>query len=453
MIPTSRLILLGVAVILTLALSLVYARTTFGIATTALSERPPDAGGPRVAHRLGGGGQLGRGRRAGGVGRRAAGSDHRRLDRQRDGADRRRAGGGVDRWLALVPADAGRRHGHRDAAVAVRHSRSRHPWSRRCGSVRRDHRSDRPTGPSASAAELRRGATASRRFRGDPHRMGGRRRRGGGRSDRVGAERQRDRGAHDVAAGRDPVAVAHGAARLRGSDVAGSDHAFRGGRPDRRAVGGKRRAAVPGRAAAGACWARFRSASSWDCRPPGREGSAWRWPRSVSRWRSSHWSSTTTRSPGGRPGSRYRTAGSFKVFGIDFDSFLHVDRFAYLVLGFVLVLAVLVANLRRSALWTADDRGPRQRASRRRPRRQRRHDEAVGVRDRRCDHRPGRGAGRLQRAGGDLLGLLRPGQPDRGRLQRRRRRGQRPGRPVRPAPWSRPGSETRRSTRSSASVP
>ena len=41
-------------------------------------------------------------------------------------------------------------------------------------------------------------------------------------------------------------------------------------------------------------------------------------------------------------------SGSFQIFGLDFDSFLHVDRFAYLVAGFVVVLAVLVANLRRS---------------------------------------------------------------------------------------------------------
>ena len=51
---------------------------------------------------------------------------------------------------------------------------------------------------------------------------------------------------------------------------------------------------------------------------------------------------------GGQTGIPLPNAGSFKVFGLDFDSFLHVDRFAYLVLGFVLVLAVLVANLRRS---------------------------------------------------------------------------------------------------------
>ena len=51
---------------------------------------------------------------------------------------------------------------------------------------------------------------------------------------------------------------------------------------------------------------------------------------------------------GGQTGIPLPNTGSFRVFGIDFDSFLHVDRFAYLVLGFVLVLAVLVANLRRS---------------------------------------------------------------------------------------------------------
>jgi ABC-type branched-subunit amino acid transport system ATPase component/branched-subunit amino acid ABC-type transport system permease component len=52
---------------------------------------------------------------------------------------------------------------------------------------------------------------------------------------------------------------------------------------------------------------------------------------------------------GGESGIALPNAGSFRIFGMDFDSFVHVDRFAYLVLGFVLVLAVLVANLRRSA--------------------------------------------------------------------------------------------------------
>lgn len=52
---------------------------------------------------------------------------------------------------------------------------------------------------------------------------------------------------------------------------------------------------------------------------------------------------------GGQSGIPLPNEGSFRAFGMDFDAFLHVDRFAFLVLGFVLVLAVLVANLRRSA--------------------------------------------------------------------------------------------------------
>lgn len=52
---------------------------------------------------------------------------------------------------------------------------------------------------------------------------------------------------------------------------------------------------------------------------------------------------------GGQGGIPLSTDGSFKILGVDFDSFFHVQRFAYLVLGFVIVLAVLVSNLRRSA--------------------------------------------------------------------------------------------------------
>lgn len=52
---------------------------------------------------------------------------------------------------------------------------------------------------------------------------------------------------------------------------------------------------------------------------------------------------------GGQAGIALSSDGSFKVFGVEFDSFLHVDRFAYLILGFVVVVAVVVANLRRSA--------------------------------------------------------------------------------------------------------
>jgi ABC-type branched-subunit amino acid transport system ATPase component len=51
---------------------------------------------------------------------------------------------------------------------------------------------------------------------------------------------------------------------------------------------------------------------------------------------------------GGQAGILLPNSGDFKMFGLDFDSFLHIDRFAYLVLGFVLVLCVIVANLRRS---------------------------------------------------------------------------------------------------------
>lgn len=52
---------------------------------------------------------------------------------------------------------------------------------------------------------------------------------------------------------------------------------------------------------------------------------------------------------GGQTGIALPNSGSFQLFGMDFDSFLYPDRFAYLVLGFVLVLALLMANLRRSA--------------------------------------------------------------------------------------------------------
>ncbi|MEU9880944.1 ABC transporter permease subunit [Streptomyces phaeochromogenes] len=52
---------------------------------------------------------------------------------------------------------------------------------------------------------------------------------------------------------------------------------------------------------------------------------------------------------GGETGIMLPNGGSFRLFGMDFDTFLYPDRFAYLVLGFVLVLALLVANLRRSA--------------------------------------------------------------------------------------------------------
>ena len=52
---------------------------------------------------------------------------------------------------------------------------------------------------------------------------------------------------------------------------------------------------------------------------------------------------------GGQIGIPLSDDASFRIFGIEFDSLRHVDRFAYLVLGFVVVLALLVANLRNSA--------------------------------------------------------------------------------------------------------
>ena len=51
---------------------------------------------------------------------------------------------------------------------------------------------------------------------------------------------------------------------------------------------------------------------------------------------------------GGQNGVPLSEDGPLRIFGIEFDSFLHVDRYAYLVLGFVVLLALLVANLRRS---------------------------------------------------------------------------------------------------------
>jgi len=52
---------------------------------------------------------------------------------------------------------------------------------------------------------------------------------------------------------------------------------------------------------------------------------------------------------GGRPGIRVTDNGSFRIFGVDFGSLNHANRFAYLVLAFVVLIALLVANLRRSA--------------------------------------------------------------------------------------------------------
>ncbi len=53
---------------------------------------------------------------------------------------------------------------------------------------------------------------------------------------------------------------------------------------------------------------------------------------------------------GGQVGIPLSVDGSLPIFGIDFGSFFHPDRFAWLVLGFLVVLAVLVANLRRGVV-------------------------------------------------------------------------------------------------------
>lgn len=50
---------------------------------------------------------------------------------------------------------------------------------------------------------------------------------------------------------------------------------------------------------------------------------------------------------GGLTGVTISPDGSFMVLGVDFDSFLHPHRFALLVLGVLIVLGVMVANLRR----------------------------------------------------------------------------------------------------------
>ena len=50
---------------------------------------------------------------------------------------------------------------------------------------------------------------------------------------------------------------------------------------------------------------------------------------------------------GGLTGVVISEDGSLHVLGMDFDSFLYPHRFAFLVLGFLVLLAVLVANLRR----------------------------------------------------------------------------------------------------------
>ena len=53
---------------------------------------------------------------------------------------------------------------------------------------------------------------------------------------------------------------------------------------------------------------------------------------------------------GGQFGVPLSLDGTFEVFGVNFGSFFHPNRFAFLVLGFVVVLGVMVANLRRGVV-------------------------------------------------------------------------------------------------------
>jgi ABC-type branched-subunit amino acid transport system ATPase component/branched-subunit amino acid ABC-type transport system permease component len=50
---------------------------------------------------------------------------------------------------------------------------------------------------------------------------------------------------------------------------------------------------------------------------------------------------------GGTYGVPLSSDGTFRIFGVDFDTLFHADRFAYLVLAATVVVAVAVANLRR----------------------------------------------------------------------------------------------------------
>ena len=220
-------------------------------------------------------------------------------------------------------------------------------------------------------------------------------------------------------------------ARVRGPDVPGSGHPVGRGQPDRGPAGGKRRTPVPARGGAGHAG-----------HGPGRShrgaalcSNAWHQPRR------GH-----PRARRGDPGAdlhqplHRRRAGRHPA---PQQRILRDPRIGLRQLPACRSLRLSGAGVRarsRACSWPISGRsgsGRRMIAVRGNERaaaglgRQRRHDEAVGVRDRGRDHRPGRGSGRLQCADRDLHELLGPGQPDRGRLQRRGRGGQRRGRPVR----------------------
>ena len=195
-----------------------------------------------------------------------------------------------------------------------------------------------------------------------------------------------------IAARRDPVAVAHGAARVRGPDVAGSGHARGGGRPDRGASS-RQTSGLPflDRARCWRCWARFPSASWSDCPSARTRGVSLAVATLGLAVAIQALVFTTTRSPGGRPGSRSRTRvvhGSSASTSTASSTSTGSRTWSWLRVG----AGGAGGQSPAQRVGTADDRGPRQRASRRRAGHQRRHDEAVGLRDRRGDHGPGRGA-------------------------------------------------------------
>ena len=121
----SRILLFGVAVVLALSLSAIYARTTFGLATTAVSERPRTLAA--LGWRIGMVGAVNWG-----VGGALAGLAGVLLSpiigvslTNGNVAHRHGAGRRADRRSALVPADVARRDRDRHAPVAVQHPRPR----------------------------------------------------------------------------------------------------------------------------------------------------------------------------------------------------------------------------------------------------------------------------------------------------------------------------------------
>ena len=269
-IPRSRILLFGVAVVLALSLSAVYARTTFGLATTAVSERPRTLAA--LGWRIGMVGAINWG-----VGGALAGLAGVLL------APIIGVSMGNGNVLTVTVLAAALIGGLRSFSLTLvggivigmlQSLFSIHdlgipgladavPFVAIIGVIvirgrslpLRNFVGERL--PRVGSGQIRIGAVIAAAG-------------GDGRPGRLGLQRQRGRGTDHHAAHRDPVAVAHRAARVRGPDVAGPGHPLRGGRPDRGAAGGERRAAVPGRACRWPSSARCPSASSWGCRPPAR---------------------------------------------------------------------------------------------------------------------------------------------------------------------------------------